>query len=77
MKKLEEKILAEICRDIENLNDNNEKELMKELINNSDSIEERIANIIEALEEENEVEFEGEASDYTDYYIDRLTIYID
>ena len=73
----EEAILTEIARDVENLKDNHETELINYLYENTDKIEDRINSIIEGIEYENEVEFEGDASDYIDYYIDRLSLYVE
>ena len=75
--KIEDAILTEIARDVENLNDNHETELINYLYENTDEIEDRISEIIDNINYENEVKFEGDASDYVDYYIDRLSIYID
>ena len=74
---LEDAILTEIARDVENLNDNHETELINYLYENTYEIEDRISELIDNINYENEVEFKGDASDYVDYYIDRLSIYID
>lgn len=75
--KIEEVIMNEIERDIDSLNDNIETDYLINLINNSDEIEERINAIIEAIEEEEDTEIDTPAEDYIDYYIDRLSIYVD
>lgn len=75
--KIEEVIMNEIERDIDSLNDNIETDYLINLINNSDEIEERINAIIEAIEEEEDTEIYTPAEDYIDYYIDRLSIYVD
>lgn len=75
--KIEEIIMNEIERDIETLKDNIETDYLKYLINDNDEIEERINAIIEAIEEEEDTEIYTPAEDYIDYYIDRLSIYVD
>lgn len=75
--KIEELIKGEIERDIDNLNDNKETELINNLYEDSSLVEERIEAIISEIEEENEIEYSGDITELIDYYIDRLTLYID
>lgn len=75
--KIEELIKGEIERDIDNLNDNEETELINNLYEDSYLVEERIESIISEIEEENEIEYSGDTTELIDYYVDRLTLYTD
>lgn len=73
----DELIKGEIERDIDNLNENKETELINNLYEDTSLVEERIEAIISEIEEENEIEYSGDISELVDYYTDRLTLYTD
>lgn len=72
---MKEEFINSIYFFVENLDENNEQETINYLFNNEDEIEEIVDDIISSVEEEYELEFDGDSIEFIAYFIDRLSVY--